>query len=262
MHYLLRSATILVLLPLLSTPAWGQIKLKPAAPTQLQVNLQQSIQTNTTIPAGSQATVIVLLNPGNALMLQENQQCWIPVGGQVGGVTLPKGAMLGGKLIRAGEAKGTIQFDSLVIGTRVYALQATSAPIDGQMVIDKAAAQQAQAAANAAQQQQQNQLQTTNSMIQTTKNIANNFGGYGISSVLGNIGSLFGSAQPPQGGDAAKIAAASQKLSVSLGALQSLTVQFQNEVNLSRPTAELPSGMPASPVPASPQTYQNPYTAH
>jgi hypothetical protein len=222
----------------LALPAQGQsLKSAPKPATQLKTTLQSTPQI-TTIPAGTLANLVVLLSPGSTMPLAEDRQVTIPVGGQVGGFSLPKGSFLMGKLTRTDGSRAILRFESLLIGNRLYTLQATSDSIAAQLVYDPAAAQQAQAAAIAAQQQGQ----TTNALVQTGAGLLGGFGGL--------FGGLFGSAQQAQtNNDVARAAASAQKFSASLGALQSLAVQFQTEVHLDQPTAELsPSGQPYSPT--------------
>ncbi|AGY56599.1 hypothetical protein GKIL_0352 [Gloeobacter kilaueensis JS1] len=238
MNTLQRMAAPAVLL-ILVTPVQAQM-LRSAPAPQLKTSLQASPQI-TMIPAGTQANLIVLLSPGSTLPLMEDRPVTIAVGGQIGEVALPQGTFLVGKLTRAEDSKAILHFESLLVGNRIYTVQATSAPLDAQMVYDRAAAQQAQARANAVQ----SQGQTTNALIQTGTTMAHAVGGFGLGSLFGAVGSLAGSAQQAQANnEAARIAASAQKLSASVTALQTLSVQFQSEVDLKRPFAELPSSIP------------------
>jgi hypothetical protein len=220
------------------------------------------------IPAGAVAELIVLLGSGGptaALRIEEGRQVQIPVGGRVGALDLPQGALLVGKLERLDQGSGYYQFHALIVGNRLYQLSAVSTPVRGRSIADP------YALANLKNQRDiaRARLGERRGYAQGSATQEFAFAGGGLIGLAtgslraglasGLVGTAVGTAQ--------KLAAVNQGsareeavleseiptiLAVDLAPFENLRVRFDTPVDLRRPMAVLPQAVAPNGYPVAP----------
>ena len=235
--------------PLKSAP----LPVTPAAPTVRQFNTGVS-----KIISGTWGNFIVLFQsqgPTAALPIEENQQVWVPVSGQVGGVNVPPGSTLVGRLSRVDENAGMFTFETLIANNKIYPIRAVSTPVPGKLRADPYSLQTPReskeiAAAQIGERRGIQQGRATRRYGWAGNNIANMAGGGVVGSAIGTLGSLLGGAQEDTAIDKslAKQEEIMQRdvptiMVANLAPLQNLSVQFISDVDLNAPVGDLPAGM-------------------
>ncbi len=88
------------------------------------VNTGAITVTPTFIPAGTHSQLIVVTT--NPVLAAQDKLVSIPVAGQIGTITLPQGSILAGRFHQVAETTGTFTFETLVLNKRVYHISASS----------------------------------------------------------------------------------------------------------------------------------------
>ncbi|UFP94802.1 hypothetical protein [Gloeobacter morelensis] len=220
------------------------------------------------IAAGTRGDLIVTFvasGPVSALTVEEGKAVQIPVSGRMGDVKLPSGSMLLGALNRLDEKLGQFVFDTLVIENRVYKVQAMSDPVPGKLRADPYSLQTVQDGKDLTksyvrERRGVTQGRTTSSLGRATGSMVGAIGGtwgsYRAGSAIGALGGLIGALQQ-QGavnqstGEQEEILERDipSVLVADLSPLQSLSVEFMAEVDMTQPQTELsPAHLPGQAV--------------
>lgn len=243
----------------------------PASPKQFQIQA-------TKIPAGSQGNFIVLFaaqGPTAALPIEESKQVSIPVAGRVGGVDLPQGTTLVGRLNRINETSGTFTFTTMLVNNQVFNVNAASTPIPGKLRVDPYSLQTPKdakdmAAASVAERRGVQQGRATRQYGAAGGALAGMATGSWMAGLAaGALGSIIGTSQQT---DAVNQSTAKQEevlnrdipsiMVAELSPYQNLSVYFNEDVDLGTPIATLPAAVQPQGIPILPNAAPTPAAAY